>query len=766
MHFVQTQKKIQEAEDQLRALSGRLYLLRHERSPLSYTTTTIGYTTHYQATTQTHVALSSDQEKPILAQRPDGNPFLTQDNHPTQVQVAPSGISTGSEEKNIEEKMALLQEKLKKLQNNGVAVLMLTNTMKKSGSGVNTSLGAAVGEIKSETLKLAQSTNNQLSEHGSNQNKAVKGVKYAVNTVIGPLGKITGLEFDLQSAIKNMMETNPIAVSQVLIQHPEFANEVCIVSQQMEADHERDGNRRTALKAVTWGGMIIGSVAMASGYFSAPGAVLVEASEAGAATLAATELATSTTATLSTVSSVMNMSAMAGNLTYVAKDYVTLDRVVASGHAGHLAGTNDGKKVEEDQEKLEQASKEMLSSVGNIVAFSALGYGVGQIAKWAQFSENAPQFLKNLSGILKAIQTNKQAALVLESIDKVCMAMGEVKCNLLTSALHAKAMKDPKGFQSLMDHKNEFDSFVKEVWIKKFNQTVEEKAVPMGDPKKFHLESGAAVSVGFKGKVIYIDDLADYLPESQHLREPNGDFTKKTILLQDMPKVNATVSDTMFSNRTGKNGKEGLVRLGWLKDGTPIAIKTIHPADWGWVEGPYAIQSPGTKRMVDLFLTKQANGLKQASDLGGSMKFYGIVIDPVTGEPGIATSIIQGGGPVNTTTLHDTYQTLVRMREKGYTGFGFDIVTDRKGNLATPDFEDMTFAEKAVDGTSEPYTKVQIEVLDQVKLEDGIAFLQDLRKKDPAFWEALKKQVPPEITDPNKKPLPFDQYRNYFNEEK
>lgn len=259
---------------------------------------------------------------------------------------------------------------------------------------------AAIQEIKSEALKLAHDSNDQLAQ--------IQG------------------DDDARDAFKKMVRSNPIAAGQLLVENPEFAYEVCAVNQALQKEARTKKYTEKGLEVAMWGGVIVGGVLALTGVGTPAGAALMAGSAQGLTTVGTVALVNTAVTTVATV----------GSLSYVGVHYVDLKNEVAMNRNGLITGSGgDLQKMESAEAALAQIPKETMTMAAMII----LPFGAGKIAKAAlgTIAASGTGAAKILDDLYLAAKTNPRIAGGVKLLDVLCGIQGNLACQMLTSSFHS-----------------------------------------------------------------------------------------------------------------------------------------------------------------------------------------------------------------------------------------------------------------------------------------------------------------------------------------
>lgn len=247
------------------------------------------------------------------------------------------------------------------------------------------------------------------------------------------------------------------------------------------------------------------------------------------------------------------------------------------------------------------------------------------------------------------------------------------------------------------------------------------------DPSDFPGGSGAAIATGRRLRALVTKDLAPSdLPYPTTLRAPAA--VNLPASLEAAPRAPVrTVTDVAFASLE-HSGSAGLVRLGYLEDGRPVALKAYHLRN--------------NPEMLDKFMLEETRSAKLLSDLGVGPRFHGVWRDR-DGSWNVAFDVARGdfsGNPINMRTFHDLETILERLHGAGVAEFSdLQMYRDRDGRLSVIDPGTAANALRPLSPGEEPRyaAYARLEQLGPAPAEDGRRYLAWLKASRPASYAML-----------------------------
>lgn len=303
---------------------------------------------------------------------------------------------------------------------------------------------AAIEEIKSETLRLAHETNEELSDYFDHDTFMRRKAKSIQDQVKHQALSFVGGFYDFESSLKRMLKTNPVAAAQVLVLHPEYAGLVCDLSLKIQAGEELNQTIHTAVNVVTWGGMIVGGAMVMTGVL-APAGVTIEASS-------------SALLTLSQVNNVVGIAALAGNIGTQVKDRFQLKEKIQSNQDALVSKTGGNlDELKQSEKEIAEQNKEAMMLAAQVLA----PMGAGKLTKLVRASDlfKDSQIFTRFDEMKLKIVSDQNTRVGLEILDYLCGSVGLASCQYLVNAFHAK----PKAEQlKILENPNKIDKFYTE----------------------------------------------------------------------------------------------------------------------------------------------------------------------------------------------------------------------------------------------------------------------------------------------------------------
>jgi hypothetical protein len=190
--------------------------------------------------------------------------------------------------------------------------------------------------------------------------------------------------------IKHLIQVNPQAVGQILINNPQMASLVCEAINQISKDDESDAKWR---KAHIWGGAIVGGALLVTGVGSAAGAWIL----AG----------TATAATLATVGTVTTIAGLAVGLTETGiqtAHAMTARRAQTEFESAFLTGNGDSKSIQEARHAMSDFNEAKMNAMLSL-GFSSLDVAsLAVVLKAGRMSTQLGDKAKSLASNTKALE--------------------------------------------------------------------------------------------------------------------------------------------------------------------------------------------------------------------------------------------------------------------------------------------------------------------------------------------------------------------------
>ena len=319
----------------------------------------------------------------------------------------------------------------------GVGVLLYSKTMREKipssdlqavrrVSDVQTVI-RAVQEVKLETLKLAQTTNELTVEFVANQDKNFqknRSNQRALLTSFMPASALfTASMTDFRSALKTMLKTNPIAAGQVLVSHPEFAEDVCSIGLEIQEDDLKDKHIHQTLQYATYGSMVVGGVMVASGFLAPAGVTIGTGAVAALGTLQA-------------VNTSLGYALLVGRTGYTIRHQIKLHEEIPQNQQALLAKTGgDLKLLTKDEKEYKTAGKELAKSIA-LTLLPAAGAKLSQMALASEVMKDSA-VVKSFQDLYLRYQSNPLATSSVKALDYVCARMHVTYCTYTLSTLNS-----------------------------------------------------------------------------------------------------------------------------------------------------------------------------------------------------------------------------------------------------------------------------------------------------------------------------------------
>ena len=275
----------------------------------------------------------------------------------------------------------------------GVGLLLYTKALREDAGVIQDQtvngtdvIKKAIGEIKDSTLDLARKTNEQFGSLKyllSPAGKAQANVASVGSNMVAGLAPAFQAPTNFRDSLKAMLKTNPVAAGQILAEHPEFATEVCTVSNEIAADDAQDRMLKKGLDDLTWGVTIVGGVLLATGVLSVAG-VAMEGVAAGITTLEAVNVG-------------LYSASVIGNVGYTTKRHFDLKEDMSNNQDAILAKTGGQlKQLTTDENEIKKTG---VLEVTKDIAVASLPYGAGKLGKYMRNTAALAKVEKNAATI-------------------------------------------------------------------------------------------------------------------------------------------------------------------------------------------------------------------------------------------------------------------------------------------------------------------------------------------------------------------------------
>jgi hypothetical protein len=250
-------------------------------------------------------------------------------------------------------------------------------------------------------------------------------------------------------------------------------------------------------------------------------------------------------------------------------------------------------------------------------------------------------------------------------------------------------------------------------------------------PEDFPGGSGAILTTGRTLRALLTKDLAPAdLPYSTTLRTPRPVSLPVSLEAAERAPVKS-VTDVAFASAE-HSGSAGLVRLGSLADGRPVALKAYHLRN--------------NPELLDKFMLEETRSAKLLSDLGVGPQFHGVWRDR-DGSWNVVFDIARGdfsGNPVNMSTFHDLETILARLKGAGVAGFAdLQMYRDRDGRLSVIDPGAAASDRRPLSPDEEPNYAIyaRMEQLQPAPAEHGRRYLAWLKASRPVAYAQLRELI-------------------------
>jgi|GEM_PF-5221689 len=275
---------------------------------------------------------------------------------------------------------------------------------------------------------------------------------------------------------------------------------------------------------------------------------------------------------------------------------------------------------------------------------------------------------------------------------------------------------------------------------RRFDGTALESRAFAATPANFPGGSGALITAPRSVRALLTKDIAARdLPYRTTLRVPQAVRVPGTLAGFRTAPVDR-VTDIVFASEE-HSGSAGLVRLGYLSDGRPVALKAYH-------------LGPQRNDLDDVAL-EEAQSAKMLSDLGVGPRFHGIWKDP-DGAWNVVFDIARGdfnGMPITAQTFSDLETILSRLSGAGVTEFGdFQPYRTPEGRLividpsslssATFDVRRMRRGIGVEPNAARGYaSQARLEQLREAPVQVGRRYLEGLRANSPEAFAGLRRLI-------------------------
>ena len=270
---------------------------------------------------------------------------------------------------------------------------------------------------------------------------------------------------------------------------------------------------------------------------------------------------------------------------------------------------------------------------------------------------------------------------------------------------------------------------------------LESKARTLASMEDFPGGAGGLLSSRKQLRALLTKDIAESdLPYASAIRSrPNLKPDLPETLEQVRRAPMARVTDIGLASEE-HSGSAGLVRLGYLADGRPVALKTYYPAEM-----------PGESRAAELpgLMLQEARAAQLYSELGIGPQFHGIWKD-ADGRWNVVFDIARGdfrGTPVKDVTFSDLETILARMKAAGIGDAGdLQMYRSSEGRLMVIDPNRV--AERLGQAPREPFdsmygdgTGARIDVLREAPQDLGRRYLERLEAVNPDAFDGLTRRL-------------------------
>ncbi|MBL7714565.1 MAG: hypothetical protein JNL01_03795 [Bdellovibrionales bacterium] len=284
---------------------------------------------------------------------------------------------------------------------------------------------SAISEIKSQSIGLAQATNDQFLD---------------VTDRTPDRGEYLFQQSNRRNrsavAIRRMLRTNPVAAGKVLVNQPEMAWAVCRISSKIAADDRAKETLSDSVRVAAWGGAIIGGIMALTGVLSPAGVALNSSSMAIVSTLGALDTS------ISTLTFMAYTTAQVQKRSDLTSDLRLSQQALISGTNGLSADS-----IQKKEDQIQALDREALETAMAIASPFAANVVRGSRAYQAS---RARDFFSRLTRDLGGKPATEKGIRV---FDFTCGIAGIVACEILTSSF-STLTTDVQ--QRLLNHPDQF----------------------------------------------------------------------------------------------------------------------------------------------------------------------------------------------------------------------------------------------------------------------------------------------------------------------
>ncbi len=156
----------------------------------------------------------------------------------------------------------------------------------------------------------------------------------------------------------DLVRTNPAAVGQILLDHPEFSGTICNTINQVASDTKSD---QAFKKVYFWGGLVVGGALLLTGIGAVAGSMVLGASWATTLTV------------MAAVSAIGGTAQGIAEATYATSNAYKASNEALAFQASFLSQNGDRESNEESQKQIDEAKDQLISA--GLSAGSVLPYG-------------------------------------------------------------------------------------------------------------------------------------------------------------------------------------------------------------------------------------------------------------------------------------------------------------------------------------------------------------------------------------------------------
>ena len=348
---------------------------------------------------------------------------------------------------------------LEKEASRGAGLLLYTDAISKnktkegfisSGPGLPPNLATevikAVTEIKQKSLDAAHDTNENFENYHHHDDHGFND-------------------------LKKMMLANPVAVGQILVDHPDYSLLVCKIAQMIEAEDQGKRTLGKLVQGTAWGGMIVGGAMILTGFFAGPGEAVEGGSEG--LSLAATRGFLQTAAT----GIALSRASLQTAYTYFIV-HPDLNSEIKNNQQGLL--TQNGGSVL----KIRAAEKEYSEAdwaLGRTLAMNLIPVATRQTVQFLHASDVFAKDANIMNALMKVwvlSESDQTVRTLFSAIDLACSVMSANGCRYLLSTFNHLTPQE----RLKLSQKESLDAFVAKVQANEKNPEFINDLVPKNAP--------------------------------------------------------------------------------------------------------------------------------------------------------------------------------------------------------------------------------------------------------------------------------------------